>query len=205
MVLRVAHRVAAGSQDEDRVAVVPVLGGHVLVLADGAGGRSGGRAAAEGVIRLALDQARALASDSLEPVELLRAIDAALAGDPVAGEATAVVAVVTPSQVHGASVGDSGAWLVSGDPVTDLTRRQVRKPMIGSGAAVPIAFGPVALAGRLLLASDGLLKYSPRDRLLAAANEPRLSEAVNALIETVRLRSGALPDDVAVILCERSA
>lgn len=195
--------VEAGSQDQDRVAVVHVRGALVLVLADGAGGRGGGREAAEGVVRLARDKAHALVAGTLDPVSLLTEIDSSLASDKAAGESTAVLAIVAGSEVFGASVGDSGAWLLNSEAVTDLTRAQVRKPMVGSGSAMALAFGPVKLEGRrLLLASDGLLKYAGQAKIQKTALSLPVEEAALALIEAVRFPSGNLPDDISVILFE---
>jgi PPM family protein phosphatase len=53
------------------------------------------------------------------------------------GETTAVIAVVDESGVNGASVGDSGAWQVEPAMHIDLACQQIRKPLIGSGEAVP--------------------------------------------------------------------
>jgi len=53
----------------------------------------------------------------------------------------------------------------------------------------------------LLLATDGLLKYGRRDRIAVLARGADLQAAVLQLAELPRLRSGALPDDVGVILC----
>ena len=198
---RAESAVEGASQDQDRVAVIHDSGALVLVLADGAGGSAGGREAAEAVVRLVRDRAGDLVSNSLSPLELLTIIDAALVGDRAAGEATAVLAVVSGSRVTGASVGDSGAWLLGTRSVRDLTGAQLRKPMMGSGAARPVAFGPIALEGRLLLASDGLLKYASRERIQTAALAQPMEQSVWTLIETVRLPSGNLHDDVSVILC----
>lgn len=199
---RATSTVEAATQDQDRVAVVHVYGALVLVLADGAGGRSGGTEAADGVIRLAKAQAHDLVGGRLEPTALLGQIDHALAEDANAGEATAVVAVVSGGEVRGASVGDSGAWLIGDESLTDLTRRQVRKPMVGSGRAVPVAFGPAELGEqRLLLASDGLLKYAAPEAIRKAAWLESIKAASSALVEAVRMPSGNLPDDVSVILC----
>ncbi|MCW8139181.1 MAG: protein phosphatase 2C family protein [Planctomycetota bacterium] len=202
--LRAAQAVEAGSRDEDRVGVFEVAGTLVMILADGAGGRGGGREAAEAVVAGVESRSRELGTrgDSLACVAALRAIDQELgvAGD--GGEATAVLAVVRAGTVFGASVGDSGAWLLARDEVVDLTRDQVRKPMVGLGRASPVAFGPRALdpGARLLLASDGLLKYSPRERIVQTALGQPLTQAVWSLIECVRLPSGGLHDDTAVIL-----
>jgi len=49
------------------------------------------------------------------------------------GESTAIVIFVTPAGVEGASVGGSGAWVIRGTEIEDLTARQVRKPLVGAG------------------------------------------------------------------------
>lgn len=206
MNFRVATALEAGPQDQDRLAVIPVLGAHLLVLADGAGGRAGGRQAAEAVTRLARNEARALATGATSPAELLTHLDASLASDSEAGESTAVIALVQRGEVRGASVGDSGAWLVSPGQVRDLTRGQVRKPLLGSGSASPCAFELTAhdcpAEGRLLLASDGLWKYASGDQITQAARTGSLEQALEALIACVRSPSGGLSDDVALILCQ---
>ena len=51
--------------------------------------------------------------------------------------------------------------------------------------------------GRLVLATDGLFKY-----LRAANIRTCAARGVDALIDSVRLKSGALQDDVAVILLQ---
>ncbi len=203
--LRAAKAIEAGSRDEDRVGVFDVAGALVLVLADGAGGRGGGRDAAEAVVSGVQARSWELGArgDASGCVAALSALDQDLRAAGHGGETTAVLAVVRAGQVLGASVGDSGAWLLDGDGIFDLTRDQVRKPMLGLGRASPVAFGPKPLApgARLLLASDGLLKYSPRERIAAVALGQPLSQAAWSLIECVRLPSGGLHDDTAVILC----
>ena len=74
---------------------------------------------------------------------------------------------------------------------------QIRKPLLGSGKAVPVAFETVLGDATLLLATDGLLKYARRDRIAAPARSLHLKIAVQGLTDLPRLRSGALPDDVA--------
>ncbi len=54
--------------------------------------------------------------------------------DATAGEAAAVVALVTKGMIVGASVGDSEAWLLARGGVVRLTSNQRRKPLLGSGA-----------------------------------------------------------------------
>jgi PPM family protein phosphatase len=74
------------------------------------------------------------------------------------GESTVVVVDITSDRVCGASVGDSRAWLFS-DEITDLTAGQVRKPLVGSGAARPVGFNVGPLTGMLLVATDGFANY----------------------------------------------
>jgi hypothetical protein len=82
----------------------------------------------------------------------------------------------------------------------DLTRGQQRKPLLGSGRARPTTFGPVDLQGRLLLATDGLLKYVLRDAIAAAALLPDVAHAADQLVAAARMPSGALQDDIGLAL-----
>ena len=145
----------------------------------------------------------AKAVDSESCAELLRALDSAIERDGVAGETTCALAVVTADQVFGASVGDSGVWFVSpSGGRLDLTQGQHRKPMLGSGSAWAVGFGHPRQRGQLLLATDGLLKYTSGERITAVCREQPLESAARRLVELVRLPSGALPDDVTVVLAE---
>ena len=133
--------------------------------------------------------------------EMLRKMDTAIAKDPIAGETTCVLAILTQEDIFGASVGDSGGWLIpeSGAHL-DLTQAQQRKPFIGSGSAWPVPFRRSREVGSLLLATDGLLKYTSAERIIAVCRDPSADVAAAKLIELVRYPSGALPDDITVIL-----
>ncbi|WP_437286633.1 hypothetical protein [Sorangium sp. So ce406] len=61
--------------------------------------------------------------------------------------------------------------------------------------------GPVQ-EGRLLVATDGLLKYASRATISALARTGDVQTAVEALMQAVTLPSGNLQDDVAVVLGE---
>ena len=102
----------------------------------------------------------------------------------------------------GKIIGESGAWLITPDGIVDLTEHQCRKPLLGSGGALPVPFGPMRLTGRLLVASDGLFKYAARDVIASVALEGSVEEGARGLVECVRLPSGMLRDDLAVILCD---
>lgn len=196
---------SAAAQGQDRAAVIEHAGGLVLAVADGAGGVSGGARAAE----LALEMVRQFAAsadhllDAAAWCDRLGEIDRAVAADRAAGETDLVLAAVTNDGLAGASVGDSGAWLIDLGREDTLTARRRRKPLLGSGSAVATAFEDDPLDGTLLLASDGLLKYAPRERIIEVARGGDLHAAGQELADLPRLRSGALPDDVAVILCRR--
>lgn len=179
---------------QDRAAVFVRGEGLVIVLADGAGGTAGGAAAASAIV----EGVGAASGEAWG--DLLGELDA----DPRRlgfGQATAVVLSLDPRGIRGASVGDSGAWLIRADDVDDLTQAQQRKPLVGSGGSpVPFRTGPVG-DGTLLVASDGLLHYAKQAAIAAIARGPDLEVAARQLVELVRLASGALPDDVSIVLC----
>ena len=144
-----------------------------------------------------------LLTDTDSCVEILRKMDAIIANDQVAGETTCALAIITPEEIFGASTGDSGIWLIPEQGAhVDLTQAQQRKPFLGSGSAWPVPFQRPRCLGRLLLATDGLLKYASVDRILATCREPQIELAADRLVELVRYPSGALPDDVTLILNE---
>lgn len=110
--------------------------------------------------------------------------------------------VVRDGRVFGASVGDSGAWALTTDAIFELTGRQRRKPLLGSGSAEPIGFGPSFFNDRLLVASDGLLKYATRERIRRAAFVQDVNVAADQLIAAARLPNGALQDDLALVIVD---
>jgi serine/threonine protein phosphatase PrpC len=192
--------VAGNPGNQDRGLVIRDGPRVVLCVADGAGGRSGGAEAAVLATELVRQSAERLVNAE-SCVELLRKLDTAIYKDANAGETTCVVAVATLEEIFGASVGDSGAWLIpaTGDHI-DLTKGQHRKPFIGSGSAWPVSFLRSREAGCLLLATDGLLKYTSPERVNTVCREHPADVAAQRLIELVRYPSGALPDDVTVIV-----
>jgi len=68
-----------------------------------------------------------------------------------------------------------------------------------------MSFGPIELSGRLLIATDGLFKYATESDISQRAMELPVNDAMEKLIAALRLRSGALQDDVAIILVEASS
>jgi PPM family protein phosphatase len=118
------------------------------------------------------------------------------------GGGAAVVVEISEGRIIGASVGDSGAWMLTGKAIIDLSENQHRKPLLGSDEAMPMGFGPIELSGRLLIATDGLFKYATESDVAKHAIGVSVNDAVARLIAGVRLRSGALQDDVGIILIE---
>jgi serine/threonine protein phosphatase PrpC len=192
---------AGNSENQDRAAVVNCNSGVVLVIADGAGGLSGGTKAAVMAVELVRHQANQL-SDAGTCATVLRTMDQHLCRDKNAGETTCALAVVRENWIFGASVGDSGVWIVGSTAVVNLTNQQARRPFIGSGNAWPKEFTHQieTKGGKLLLATDGLLKYASAERIVAVCCEPDIETCAAQLVELVRFPSGTLPDDITVIL-----
>lgn len=70
---------------------------------------------------------------------------------------------------------------------------------VRGGAAVSFV-RPRHSVGTLLLATDGLVKYTSAELICDIIRATPFADAPRALIEAVRYPSGRLPDDVAVIL-----
>ena len=193
-------KTAGNPENQDRGLVLRDGQRIIVCVADGAGGYGGGAEAAG----LAVDFVGQNAFDltNVEAcAESLRQMDEPIAKHSIAGETTCALAVITPEEIFGASVGDSGVWLITekGSHL-DLTRRQQRKPFIGSGDIWPVPFHQSNQPGVLLLATDGLLKYTSAEHIVGTCRERPVEAAAPRLIELVRYSSGALPDDVTLIL-----
>ena len=200
MDLDIAIRIVPANRvGEDRAAAFTIPNGHLLVLADGAGGTSGGAAAADAVLARASVSSPTSAPDCAHVLEI---VDRALAE---LGQTTAILLVISAGRVFGASVGDSAAWLLDGSRALDLTENQDRKPLLGSGRAKPAPFGPYDLRGRVLLGSDGLFKYVNVDRIRDIATNLPLASVPDTLVAAARLPSGGLQDDIAIIVAGQQA
>ena len=187
---------APGSADQDRVVIGARAGGVTLALADGAGGSAGGADAATRVT----DALQSAHFDRPEHAQTAMTHLDALVKSEALGRATGAVASVElrgDVRVVGASVGDSQVWIRANGRWVELSEAQRPKPLLGSGRARPMGFGPVR-AEQVLLMSDGLSKYTPFDELarLLAEESPRTPFC---WVDLVRLASGALRDDVSAI------
>lgn len=197
-------RIAAGDRGEDRLAVARTPTGAVVVIADGAGGVGGAAVAAQFICDFLTARALKTSNDDRSWSIALCDADAALFKESHGGLTTTVVVEIRENYVLGASVGDSGAWMISESGIVDLTAGQSRKPLVGSGDARPTAFGPIPWRGRLLVATDGIFKYARHDVIADRALNGFLDDAADALLNAVRLPNGRLQDDAALILVEYS-
>ena len=191
----------AQEKGQDRASALQVGDADVLLLADGAGGISGGAEAAEKTIQLMKDHflCKGVPEEYISLEEELRQIDISLFEDSAAGECTVIIAVIQSNHIIGASVGDSLCWTFNQMFDYELTRLQHKKPLLGSGNAIPIGFGPFEIDCFLVMASDGLFGYTTIENIKATLKDP-LEQIPTCLINLVRLRSGALNDDVSIIV-----
>ncbi len=200
MKFTVSKQVQAGSSElQDYADFSKNDSGLILVLADGAGGLSGGAKAAEFAVESVKKRVTGPV-DSEQLCTFLTAIDREMSASRNFGETTCVVVILSEKGIAGASIGDSGALVLSQSGVDDLTRNQIRKPFLGSGRADPTGFRRSCLDGTLVVASDGLLKYTSQEKIAETAAGSDLDQAANKLIDLVRYKSGALPDDVSILL-----
>jgi serine/threonine protein phosphatase PrpC len=180
----------------------------VIVIADGGGGMRGGEAASRcllTVVGAAVNDPGFAIGQTLPWVDLFKATDAALATNR-AGETTGVVVVLGPRGLVGVSAGESEAWVVAPTAVDNLTVGRQTKQRLGSGRVTPTAFERATLGGVLVIASDGLFKYAATDVIAGIVRNNAIGVAADHLVDLVRLRSGKVTDDVAVVLvCQNAA
>lgn len=191
------------TKGDDAFFVVEIGASIWFCIADGAGGTGAGNAASQFVI----DSFKKLsqAEDFNDPEDFesfLRELDVALVRELNGGETTAIVGRVFDDQVIGASVGDSEAWLFNLEYDYELTSMQIIKPLLGSGASIPIGFGPMNVEQFMLLGSDGLFKYARHHDIqsLLTADVSAMEIAGLAKYET-----GGLQDDISVIFISKES
>jgi PPM family protein phosphatase len=182
---------------EDQVKVLDFDDGVVIAVADGAGGTGAGGDAAETVIR-EITASASLEHDEAAWCRILQQIDFRVG----VGESTCVVVACTLGGLVGASVGDSQAWFIANGVIEDLTKNRVRKPLLGSGEAIPIGFSHPSAQGLLLVATDGFCNYVRHDQLLKEILWIDFAVLARKLAEMVRLPSGELWDDIGIVACK---
>ncbi len=87
--------------------------------------------------------------------------------------------------------------------IDNLTSGTRRKPLLGSGAAEPVAFERTGLTGILVVATDGFCNYVKLPELIKKLPFLDFPIIPRTLVEMVRLRSGELWDDVTIVACRR--
>jgi PPM family protein phosphatase len=194
---------AGGSELQDRAEFFWCDSNLVLVVADGAGGMSGGAEAAQFLVESVKKRIGSISMNANGLREILSSLDREMATIGAYGETTGVVVVLSEDGILGASVGDSGALDFAKTGMENLTASQVRKPFLGSGRAIPISFTRELLNGTLLVATDGLLKYTSSEKIAATILAADFDETASKLVELVRYQSGGLPDDVSILLARK--
>ncbi len=198
----VARSVAGHAVNEDRITYFKVGDLFIFALADGVGGRAGGARAAQLLIEEVETNAYKITNwkEKEQWVNFLEAIDQKLNDDSEAGETTAIIAATDGKWLTGAMVGDSSLWLLSGTNIQDVGEGLRRKPYLGYGGATPKGFSQRLNGEVLLLASDGLTKYTSSEKIAGIIAQDDLDKAGDELLEAVRYPSGAYPDDVSFII-----
>jgi serine/threonine protein phosphatase PrpC len=198
-----ARAVASNSvKSEDAAEVFERDEKLVVVLGDGAGGMRGSAAASAFLVEAVRSAVhdRAFPVDDLQKwVDLFLAVDAGLVANG-AGQTTGIVIVAGPHRLFGISTGHSQAWVVTPSRVFDLTVGQQTKQRLGSKRVTPATFERYALDGGLGVATDGLFNFAANDVIARIVRESDVPTAAEHLVDLVRLRSGKLADDVAVVL-----
>src|SRR5215831_15730120 len=193
----------------------------IAAIADGIGGASGGRIAAETAVRGFLDGF----CDLPETMEVLRAgakIVSALNGwinsigrkDPeLAGMGCTLTALVLRGRVaHLLHVGDTRAYRLSGDRLTCLTTDHVRQDGTGRSHVLNRALGveaevrldyaaqPIALHDRFLLCSDGVHGFLTDERIAEILRERSAPEDTASALVSAALQSGSSDNCTALVL-----
>jgi serine/threonine protein phosphatase PrpC len=189
---------------DDRAVVYQKSDFLVAVVADGAGGMSGASEAADyflQYIQKKISTDARYIMDQTYWCRVLVEIDNLLCKHPIAGETTGIIAAFNTNNnsIVGASVGDSEAYIISNKSYC-LTEHQYRKPLLGSGTAIPIPFGPITIDGSLILGSDGLFKYTSLNKISQIIQFYQPKESVLRLFDLVKLPNGSFMDDVSIIV-----
>jgi hypothetical protein len=199
--------------NDDAFLVEPIpdgIGGHVVAVADGQGGRTHAAEAARLACRTVVDAAlrRGTGFDKAGCREILARADRAVTFDDSAGFTTLVAFTVRWNSVVGASCGDSALLAVCGSgEVTELTRLQYKNPPVGSGEATFVPFAAdLVRPWKILAMTDGVWKYVGWPRVRELATRLGGEELIEALKAAARLPgSGQFQDDFTVVLLEADA
>ena len=174
----------------------------LFIVADGAGGIGDGKHASQNAIDFVHSFLTGKEITLNNVKSCIKHVDHQLSLCDNYGETTLIVLIQTNNQIFGASVGDSSAIMVSKALVHDLTENQIRKPLVGSGEASPVGFGPLNVNGSIIIGTDGLFKYANFQKITEYMNDNR---SASEIADLARLKSGAFSDDIAFILSKPQA
>lgn len=184
-------------ENQDRAVVLPNDDQISFILSDGAGGSSGGSEAAQTVV----EHLNHFEADDI--ILAIKQLDTFLLKNNECGEATLVYIKLLNNHLSGISVGDSEAWLIKENDVIFLTENQYHKPLLGSGVSHLVEFKNILFSGTLLIASDGLTKYTSVKNIVTTVRQyTDLEDCTKQLLKLVQYPSGTLPDDTTIILCK---
>jgi hypothetical protein len=187
---------AAGSSDQDRHAVRVLDDGFFAVLSDGVGSSGRGREAAEAVVQGL--SARPLKDAGEIGARIVEVDDALAAGH--GGQATALGFFVGAAGLTGAAVGDTELWWRDANGWHDGTANVTRRPLVGSGVSTVVDLH-ASLPDVIVAATDGLWKFAAPFEVLGLL-DAHPGEPLRAL-DPLWLPTGALPDDVTVLVARR--
>ena len=181
---------------------------YLCFLADGQGGRPGGRQAAQLACETALTRIKALPQRKLTDAATWEAslaqADRAVFADKEAGVTTLLGFYLTEALMIGASSGDSAVLVKSGSSEPfEATQHQYKNPPVGSGGARFVSFVERLRAPWSVLAmSDGVWKYVGWKKLIEAVSSLQGQTLIAYVQEQARLKSGRFPDDFTLALFE---
>lgn len=180
----------------------------LISLADGQGGQSGGKEAAQLAVERAFSAGLKYSPEDLLEDKAWRNIfdqtDEAVYQDKQAGFTTFISLYVGAEKIVGVSVGDSAALIVNSQGTFKvLTERQCKNPPMGSGNAQPTIFS-LELKGswKLLTISDGVWKFVGWQKIVDEALKFRGDTLIENLKALAAGPSGLLPDDFTIVLIE---
>lgn len=193
------HIEKGGVELQDRAEIFNSQGRTVIAVADGVGGLSGGTLAADTFVYNVQEAVQYL-TDAEKCRKLMMQVDWILSGDLNGPKTTGIVVVIDSKRLFGAACGDSAARIYQADREIEVTPPGRSKPFLGSGSA-PIADFEIELIGTLVVATDGLWKYSKSPDIWRTIRNTVAERLAAALADLSRLQSGNLPDDIAVVTC----
>jgi len=179
----------------------------ICTMADGQGGRQGGREAALLACAVVVEKASSYSPKQLTKpktwLKILREADKAVQQDEVAGFTTLIGLCVSASVVCGASNGDSAAVLLNVyDQLHVLTETQEKNPPVGSGKAILTPFSEVLLdPWQVVLCTDGLWKYAGWGEVTTQIKRHRGQTFVDEAAAAAKAAgNGILRDDTSIIV-----